>query len=71
MLTTFTTILAWIFGPICTFIFICCMVGIITYDENTKLLDTLKGVERTYPWGRWFIGAIICWAWIFTVYLGE
>ena len=64
-LILFTKIIAWIFGILSTIFFGITLYMSTVYPGSVdEMLDKIKGVKAVYPYGRWFIIAIICWAFI-------
>ena len=64
----FLMIIAWIGAVISTIFFILCTYMTITYPGSPEeMFDKIQGKKSEWPIGKWFIIAIICWAFIFSV----
>jgi len=62
---TFITVLAWLLGIFSTFVTVLSIYGGIRYEGSLlQIKDTLNGLTRTYPVGKFLLTAAICWAWI-------
>jgi len=62
--------LSWWFGLvggiIATLMFVACLYWSVTYQgSNEELLDRMRGIKATWPVGRWFLIALLCWSWVF------
>ncbi len=58
------SLLAWILGPICTIKALLYIYGQLTTSEFELILAQAHGSLITFPWGRWALGALVCWAWL-------
>jgi len=66
-LLNFFMIIAWIFAIICTVAFSLCLYMNLTYPGSVEeIMDRARGIKKEWPGTMWFIGAIICWAFIFS-----
>lgn len=66
----FFMILAWIGSFVFLFWAICGWYFTATKTELEKALDRIQGYETVYPYGRNFILAVICIAYLITYYFG-
>lgn len=62
----FINALAWIFGALATLLLLARLVGYWTYTERHKVLDQLRGIERSFPITWPFTISVICWTWLIT-----
>jgi len=64
----FITVIAWVFGIWSTVFVVARIVAGRAYQTNTlkQIRDKMDGIQRSFPWMKAAIIAIVCWAWILT-----
>ena len=61
---TFINALAWIFGTMALLLLVLRLLALLAYSERDRLLDNMRGVERTFPVTAPGAVAIVCGAWL-------
>ena len=77
MVITFITILAYVGAVVGTLVG--ALISYIDWDYNKKtdkgtdgiekLLDTMQGYTKVYKPGKWWLIALISWAWLITTWV--
>lgn len=61
----FLTVLAWIVGPLATFMSIAIIIMAWNYEGSLEqMADRIHGVRRTFTLFRFLIPAMLSWAWL-------
>jgi hypothetical protein len=69
MITTFITILAWIFGTFFTIFTILRIIASCRYTDTQRIIDAANGRIITFPIGWPVAISVICWSWIMATYI--
>jgi len=70
-MSEFINIIAWGGGVVLTLLCLLQIWGDIAYQGSVQQIkEEMRGIERTFYWGRSGFFAFICWAWVWSKPLG-